>query len=282
MKKIYVAGIGPGDYESMTIKVERILRECDVIIGYTVYVELAERFFPGKVFLTTPMRQEEERCRMAFLEAMKGQTVAMICSGDAGIYGMAGLVLEIGKDFPEVSVEVVPGITAASSGAAVLGAPLMHDFAVISLSDLLTPWEKIEARLRLSAKADFAVCLYNPASKKRADYLKRACEIMMEYKDENTICGVVKNIGRDGEEKQIMSLKELSVWQADMFTTVFVGNSQTMRMENPASGMMSGKENNGPGTEGEKSGKNVIDCGWMVTPRGYRLSGMDGECRQGL
>lgn len=282
MKKIYVAGIGPGDYESMTIKVERILRGCDVIIGYTVYVELAERFFPGKVFLTTPMRQEEERCRMAFLEAMKEQTVAMICSGDAGIYGMAGLVLEIGKDFPEVSVEVVPGITAASSGAAVLGAPLMHDFAVISLSDLLTPWEKIEARLRLSAKADFAVCLYNPASKKRADYLKRACEIMMEYKDENTVCGVVKNIGRDGEEKQIMSLKELSVWQADMFTTVFVGNSQTMRMENPASGMTSGKENNGPVTEGKKSGKNVIDCGWMVTPRGYRLGGMDKDCRQGL
>lgn len=247
MKKIYVAGIGPGGYDSMTKKVEKILRECDVIVGYTVYVELVEQYFPGKVFLTTPMRQEKERCRMAFLEAVNDRTVAMICSGDAGVYGMAGLVLEIGKEFPEVSVEIVPGITAASSGAAVLGAPLMHDFAVISLSDLLTPWEKIEKRLRLAAEADFVICLYNPASKKRTDYLKRACEIMMEFKKPDTVCGVVRNIGRNGEEKQIMTLKDLAGWKADMFTTVFVGNSQTIKTPD----------------------------GFMVTPRGYKIEGTE-------
>lgn len=227
MKKIYVVGIGPGEYESMTIRACRILKECNVIVGYTVYVELVEQYFPGKEFLTTPMRREKERCELAFSEAVKGKTVAMICSGDAGVYGMAGLILELQGGYPEVSVEIVPGITAASSGAAVLGAPLMHDFAVISLSDLLTPWEKIEERLRAAGKADFSVCLYNPASKKRADYLRRACGILMEFKSPETVCGVVRNIGRQGEEKRIMTLGELASYEADMFTTVFVGNSQT-------------------------------------------------------
>lgn len=242
MKKIYVVGIGPGEYESMTIRACRILKECDVIVGYTVYVELVEQYFPGKEFLTTPMRREKERCELAFSEAVKGKTVAMICSGDAGVYGMAGLILELQGGYPEVSVEIVPGITAASSGAAVLGAPLMHDFAVISLSDLLTPWEKIEERLRAAGKADFSVCLYNPASKKRADYLRRACGILMEFKSPETVCGVVRNIGRQGEEKRIMTLGELASYEADMFTTVFVGNSQT---------------------------KALADR--MVTPRGYKL-----------
>ena len=215
-----------------------------MIVGYTVYVNLVEEYFPGKEFLTTPMRQEKERCALAFEEAMKGKTVAMICSGDAGIYGMAGLILEIGQGYPEVLLEIVPGITAASSGAAVLGAPLMHDFAVVSLSDLLTPWEKIEGRLRAAAQADFSLCIYNPSSKKRADYLKRACEILMEFKGPDTVCGVVKNIGRDGEEKKILTLKELADYETDMFTTVFVGNSQTMDADHGR---------------------------WMVTPRGYQL-----------
>ena len=240
-----MVGIGPGEYESMTIRAERVLKDCDVIVGYTVYVKLIEEYFPGKEFLTTPMRQEKERCELAFSEAMKGRSVAMICSGDAGVYGMAGLILEIGVKYPQVPVEIVPGITAASSGAALLGAPLMHDFAVISLSDLLTPWETIERRLRAAAAADFSVCIYNPASKKRADYLRRACEILLEEKPPETVCGVVRNIGRDGEERQVMTLKELASFEADMFTTVFVGNSQTERI---------------PG-----------ECQWMVTPRGYRL-----------
>lgn len=245
MKRLSVVGIGPGDYESMTIRAERVLRECDVIVGYTVYVNLIGEYFPGKEFLTTPMRQEKERCELAFSEAMKGKNVAMICSGDAGIYGMAGLILQLSLQYPDVPVEIIPGITAASSGAAVLGAPLMHDFAVISLSDLLTPWEKIESRLQAAAAADLSVCIYNPSSKKRADYLKRACEILMEKKSPQTICGVVKNIGREGEEKRIMTLSELAGYEADMFTTVFVGNSQTEELKGPD--------------------------GFMVTPRGYRL-----------
>ena len=234
-----------GDYESMTIRAEKALKECSVIVGYTVYVELIEEFFPGKEFLTTPMRQEKERCRMAFSEAEKGKTTAMICSGDAGVYGMAGLIYEIGTEFPEVEIEIVPGITAALSGAALLGAPLTHDFAVISLSDLLTPWEKIEKRLLAAAEADFSICLYNPASKKRADYLRRACELLLKSRPAETVCGIVRNIGRDGEEKKLMSLGELRDYEADMFTTVFIGNSQTF-------------------LEGR-------DSQVMVTPRGYRL-----------
>ena len=165
----------------------------------------------------------------------------MICSGDAGVYGMAGLIFEIGKEYPEIQIEVVPGITAASGGAAVLGAPLMHDFAVISLSDLLTPWEKIEARLLAAAQADFVVCLYNPSSRKRKDYLQKACDLMMKYKSPDTVCGTVAQSARDGETAQVMTLKELRDTEVDMFTTVFVGNSQT---------------------------KNVN--GKMVTPRGYK------------
>ena len=171
--KIYVVGIGPGAYEQMTMRAAEALRRCDVIVGYTVYVELVKEHFANKRFLTTPMKKEIERCRLAFEEANKGYTVAMICSGDAGVYGMSGLMLEIGQEYPHVEVEVIPGVTAANGGAAVLGAPLIHDFAVISLSDLLTPWEKIEKRLLCASKADFVICLYNPSSKKRHDYLQK-------------------------------------------------------------------------------------------------------------
>ena len=177
--KIYVVGIGPGAYEQMTMRAAEALRRCDVIVGYTVYVELVKEHFANKRFLTTPMKKEIERCRLAFEEANKGYTVAMICSGDAGVYGMSGLMLEIGQEYPHVKVEVIPGVTAANGGAAVLGAPLIHDFAVISLSDLLTPWEKIEKRLLCASEADFVICLYNPSSKKRHDYLQKACDLMM-------------------------------------------------------------------------------------------------------
>lgn len=230
MGKIYVAGIGPGNPEDMTMRVWKVLRSCPVIIGYTVYVDLIRGGFPDKKYLSTPMRKETERCRMAFEEAEKGQDVAVVCSGDAGIYGMAGLILEIGKDRPDIPVEIVPGITAASAGAAVLGAPLMHDFAVISLSDLLTPWEKIEKRLRAAAEADFVICIYNPSSRKRADYLERACRIILETRSPGTVCGTVKNIGRQGEERSVLTLAELCQAGADMFTTVFIGNSETVEL----------------------------------------------------
>lgn len=241
MNKIYVVGIGPGEYEQMTLRAIHALENCDTIVGYTVYVDLVKEHFAGKEFLTTPMRKEVDRCILAFEEAKKGKTVAMICSGDAGVYGMSGLMLELGENYPEVQVEVIPGVTAATGGAAVLGAPLIHDFCLISLSDLLTPWEKIEKRLLLASEADFAICLYNPSSKKRHDYLKKACDLMRQYKSQETVCGIVKNIGREGETYQILTLKELRDTEVDMFTTVFIGNSQTQRIGNA-----------------------------MVTPRGYR------------
>ena len=225
----------------MTIKAANALKESDVIIGYTVYVDLVKEHFPGKEFMTTPMKKEVDRCVMAFEEAKKGKTVSMICSGDAGVYGMSGLMYEVGVSYPEVELSVIPGVTAATGGGAVLGAPLIHDFCLISLSDLLTPWEKIEGRLLGASKADFVICLYNPSSKKRSDYLAKACDLMMQYKSEDTVCGIVGNIGRDGESFKVMTLKELRDTSVDMFTTVFIGNSQTK----------------------------VIN-GKMVTPRGYR------------
>lgn len=241
LKKLYVVGIGPGAYEKMTIEAAEALKNSDVIIGYTVYVDLVKEHFAGKEFLTTPMKKEVERCKMAFEEAMKGKTVSMICSGDAGVYGMAGLMYEVGINYPEVELSVIAGVTAATGGAAVLGAPLIHDFCLISLSDLLTPWEKIETRLLDAAHGDFVICLYNPSSKKRHDYLQKACDLMLKYKSEETVCGIVGNIGRDGESETVMTLKELRDTQVDMFTTVFIGNSQT---------------------------KNIN--GKMVTPRGYK------------
>ena len=179
--KIYVVGMGPGKEEMMTGEALAVLEQADVIIGYTVYLKLLSERFQEKELLSTPMCQESKRCRLAFEEAGKGKKVALICSGDAGIYGMASLMYEIGKAYPDMEIAVIPGITAASSGAAVLGAPLNHDFCVISLSDLLTPWEKIEKRLIAAAKGDFAMAIYNPSSHKRKDYLQKACDILLSY-----------------------------------------------------------------------------------------------------
>lgn len=232
--------MGPGSYDQMTIRAAQALQEAQVIAGYSVYVELVKPHFPDKEYLVTPMRKEADRCRMAIDAACAGKSVAMISSGDAGVYGMAGLIYELAQG-RDLQIEVIPGVTAALSGGAVLGAPLTHDFAVISLSDLLTPWEKIEARLDMAARADFSIVLYNPSSMKRADYLRRAVEILLRHKAPETVCGAVRNIGRAGESYELMSLTELADYQADMFTTVFIGNSQTRNL----------------------SGK-------MVTPRGYK------------
>lgn len=242
MNKIYVVGIGPGAYEKMTIEAAETLKRCDCIVGYDVYIDLVRDHFADKKFLSTPMRKEVERCVMAFEEANKDQTVAMICSGDAGVYGMASLIYQVGADYPETEIEIIPGVTAAVSGAAVLGAPLIHDFCLISLSDLLTPWELIESRLKAAAAGDFVVSLYNPSSIKRHDYLQKACDILMDYgKAPETVCGIVKMIGREGQSCETMTLAELRDTKVDMFTTVFIGNSSTMNMN-----------------------------GKMVTPRGYK------------
>ena len=241
-KKIYVVGIGPGSYEGMTGAAVAALEKSDVIVGYTVYIDLVKDHFAGKSFLTTPMRKEVDRCVMAFDEAMNGQTVSMICSGDAGVYGMAGLMYEVGANYPDVDIEVVAGVTAVTGGAAVLGAPLIHDFCLISLSDLLTPWEKIEKRLDCASQADFCICLYNPSSFKRHDYLQKACDIMLKNQRPDVPAGIVRNIGRDGENYEITTLQELRDKEVDMFSTVIIGNSQT----------------------------EVIN-GKLVTPRGYKL-----------
>ena len=242
MGRIYIVGIGSGCYEQMTIQAVKALELCDTIIGYQVYVDLVKPYFSGKEFLSTPMTKEVERCRMCFEEAGKGKTVAMICSGDAGIYGMTGLMNVIGKDYPDISLETVCGVTAAVSGAALLGAPLIQDFAVISLSDLLTPWEKIEKRILAAAQADMIICLYNPSSRRRHDFLQKACDLILKYAAEDTVCGVAENIGREGETYALYSLKELRSVPVTMFTTVFIGNSQT-----------------------------VVVNGKMVTLRGYHL-----------
>ena len=240
--KLYVVGIGPGAYEDLTIRADRALQDSDVIVGYGVYISLVKPYYPDKEFLETGMTREVERCRMALELAQNGKKVAMVCSGDAGVYGMAGLLYELQPEYPGVELAVIAGITAALAGGAVLGAPLTHDFAVISLSDLLTPWETIQKRLELAAEADLSICIYNPASRKRKDYLQKACDLLLRYKGEDTVCGMVRNIAREGETAAILSLKELRNTPADMFTTVFIGNRQTKVVQ-----------------------------GKMVTPRGYAL-----------
>ena len=194
------------------------------------------------------MRRETERCRMAIEAALSGRRTALICSGDAGVYGMASLALEMSQGVSGLEVGIVPGVTAALSGAALLGAPLGHDFAVISLSDALTPWEKIEKRLRLSAQAGLCIALYNPASRKRPDYLTKACDILLKCLPPETACGVAANIGRENQRVETFTLGQLRSYPADMFTTVFVGTDTTR----------------------------VLD-GRLVTPRGYRENG--GENR---
>lgn len=227
MNKIYIVGMGPGNEDMMTGQAIAALERADVIIGYTVYIKLLGEKFQGKELLTTPMRQEKERCHMCFEKALDGKTVALVCSGDAGIYGLASLMYEIGQEYEGVELEVIPGITAANSGAAVLGAPLNHDFCTISLSDLLTPWDKIEKRLIAAAEGDFVIALYNPSSHKRKDYLMRSCDILLRALEPERPCGYVENIGREGTDYTVCTLGELKNAQVNMFTTVFIGNEGT-------------------------------------------------------
>lgn len=224
---IQVVGIGPGDKENMTARAAAALEQAQVIVGYEGYIALLAEHFPGKTFVSSKMRGETERCKRALELAQEGTRVAVVSSGDAGVYGMAGLILELSVDYPGISVEVIPGVTAACAGGAVLGAPLTHDFAVISLSDLLTDWGVIEKRLAAAAESDFVICLYNPGSQKRKDYLQRACDVILLHRDPQTPTGLVRNIGRAGEQAQLVSLKALRDTQVDMFTTVFIGNSAT-------------------------------------------------------
>ena len=239
---VYVVGLGPGNARFLTAQAQAALQAADVLCGYTVYIDLVRPLYPDKEVYTTGMTKEIDRCRWALETAQSGKTVALVCSGDAGVYGMASPLLELAQSYPAVTVEIVPGLTAALSGGAVLGAPLAHDFCVISLSDRLTPWAVIEKRLACAAAGDFSIALYNPSSRGRADYLQKAVRILLASgKDRQTVCGIVRSIGRAGETARLLPLAELENTPVDMFTTVFIGNAATR--------VLGGK---------------------MVTPRGYR------------
>ena len=241
-KLVSVVGLGPGNAQFLTAQAQAALQNADVLCGYTVYIDLVRPHYPEKEVYTTGMTWEIDRCRWALEAAQSGKAVALACSGDAGVYGMASPLLELAGTYPDVEVEIVPGLTAALSGAAVLGAPLAHDFCVISLSDRLTPWEVIEKRLACAAAGDFCVALYNPSSKGRADYLAKAVRILRANgKADETLCGVVRSIGREGQSSCLLTLAELEQTAVDMFTTVFVGNAATQNLH-----------------------------GKMVTPRGYQ------------
>ena len=239
---VYVVGLGPGNARFLTAQAQAALQAADVLCGYTVYIDLVRPLYPDKEVYTTGMTKEIDRCRWALETAQSGKTVALVCSGDAGVYGMASPLLELAQSYPAVTVEIVPGLTAALSGGSVLGAPLAHDFCVISLSDRLTPWAVIEKRLACAAAGDFSIALYNPSSRGRASYLQKAVRILLANgKDPQTVCGIVRSIGRAGETARLLPLAELENTPVDMFTTVFIGNAATR--------VLGGK---------------------MVTPRGYR------------
>ncbi|MCI6580467.1 MAG: precorrin-3B C(17)-methyltransferase [Oscillospiraceae bacterium] len=243
-KIIYVVGFGPGDKQFMTMQAVEIIEQADLIVGYTTYTDILKAQFPDKKYLSTPMRKETDRCRLAVEKALEGNTVAMVSSGDSGIYGMAGIMLEIADDMQaDVEIVTVPGITAASTAASVLGAPLMHDLSLISLSDLMTPLELIFRRVEAAASADFVISLYNPKSGKRVDYLEKAADIIMKYRDKGTPVGIVRNAGRPDQKAWLTTLSELKNELVDMFCVVIVGNSQTYIKNNR-----------------------------MITPRGYKIN----------
>ncbi|ETP73711.1 precorrin-3B C17-methyltransferase [Lachnospiraceae bacterium JC7] len=255
MGTVYAVGFGPGDIKYETLEAREILSGVDVIVGYKTYADILKKQYPEKEFFVSGMREEEKRCEHAMDLAVSGKNVAVISSGDAAVYGMAGLLYEMSEKekYKGVQVITVPGLSAVLSGSAVLGAPVGHDFCVISLSDLLTPWEVIEKRLRAAAEGDFVIVIYNPVSHKRHEQFKRACEILGSILPKDTVTGYVRNIGRDGCRSRIFLLHQLEGLgnekeqpEIDMLTTIFIGNSTTKVIETP----------DGPR---------------MVTPRGYRL-----------
>ncbi|MCL2632228.1 MAG: precorrin-3B C(17)-methyltransferase [Coriobacteriia bacterium] len=231
--KIFAVGLGPGNSTLMAPMAASAIEQSDVIVGYTSYMELIPELLAGKRTISTGMRGEVERCQEAIDEALLGNTVAVVCSGDSGIYGMAGLLFQLAEAYPEIEIVVVPGITAAIAAAALLGSPLTNDFAVISLSDHLTPWTTIKSRLEAVSQTDMVICLYNPQSKTRSDYLSRACKIMLRHKPADTACGYVRNAFRgDDSTIKLCLLGELADEPVDMLTTVIIGNSFTSVINN--------------------------------------------------
>ncbi|KJU82901.1 cobalt-precorrin-3B C(17)-methyltransferase [Candidatus Magnetobacterium bavaricum] len=239
--KLYVVGIGPGAIEHMSQRALEVIRQCECVVGYTTYVGLIDGLVGGKEVYSTAMTQEVDRCNKAIALAAEGRSVAVVSSGDPGIYAMAGLILELLNGRRDIDVEIVPGIPALCASAARLGAPLMHDFACVSLSDRLTSWELIEKRLHAAADADFVIVLYNPKSKGRSTHINTARDIILRYRAEGTPVGIVKGAMRENEVVVITDLSRMLNHDIDMHTTVIVGNSQTLHIND-----------------------------FLVTPRGYK------------
>ncbi|MFW5790915.1 MAG: precorrin-3B C(17)-methyltransferase [Bacillota bacterium] len=241
---LYITGIGPGSQDKMTGEAIKIIQDVEVIVGYKTYLKLIKDLISeNQITYTSGMREEKDRIQKAIEYAASGNKTAIISSGDAGVYGMAGPVMElIAKNNLEIDVQVIPGVPAANGAAAVLGAPLMHDYATISLSDILTPWEQIKKRVRAAAEADFVTVLYNPRSSRRKKQLKFTKDYFLEKRSPETPVGIVRNISRDGQEKILTTLKKLPLEKVDMLTTVIIGNSQS-----------------------------YISKDKIITPRGYKL-----------
>ena len=241
--RLTVVGFGPGGKEDMTLRAVHAIESADIVTGYTTYVKLLQEFFPDKEYKATGMMKEVDRCRMAIEDAMAGKDVAMISSGDSGIYGMAGIIYQLADEMKaDIEIDTVPGMTAASTAASVLGAPLMHDLAIISLSDLMTPLDLIMKRVDCAGIGDMIVCLYNPKSKTRTEYLNQAQQILLKHRSAETPVGIVRNAGREDQRAQITTLGDLDKADVDMFSIVIIGNSQT-----------------------------YVSNGRMITPRGYRI-----------
>ncbi|PID89483.1 MAG: precorrin-3B C(17)-methyltransferase [Bacteroidia bacterium] len=231
--KIYVVGTGPGNVAHITPKAMDALRDSDIIVGYKTYIKLIKEHFADKKFVSSAMKKEVNRCEEVLKLAETGKTVSLISSGDSGIYGMAGIMLEVvDAHKSELEVEIVPGITASIAGASLLGAPLMNDFVVISLSDLLSPWELIEKRIHAAGAGDFVICIYNPRSKTRIKQLDNAVEILLQYQSPETPVGIVKHAMRKEQEVIITDLQKLRKHDINMFTTLIVGNSKTKVINN--------------------------------------------------
>jgi len=228
-----VVGIGPGATNEMSRRALDVLKNSDTIVGYKLYIDLIADIVKDKQIIASTMRKEIERVELAIHEAQTGKTVSIISSGDPGVYGMAGLALEMAyKENIDLPIEIIPGIPAANAAAAVLGAPLMHDYAVISLSDLLTPWEIIEKRVKYAAEADFVIVLYNPMSSQRDWQLKKASDIILRHKSPNTPVGIVKDVSREDESVIITTLDKMATHPIDMTTIIIIGNSTTFVYRN--------------------------------------------------
>ena len=228
MGKLYVIGIGPGGLEHMTLRAKEAIEESNIVVGYNKYIDIIKPLVENKELFSTGMRGEEARCRKALELSKEDNTVALISTGDSGIYGMAGRILQMQKD---ENVEIITGVTASSAAGSVVGAPLMHDNCNISLSDLMTPYELIKKRVRNAADADMIISLYNPRSKGRPHYLREAIEIIKEYRDLNTPVAVVRHALRDGQEYKLFNLENFDEEVVDMFSIVIVGNSQSFVKE---------------------------------------------------